>query len=317
MSGPQGSDPTQPWPGQQPEPGRSSRRASRRPTSRGSRHPAAEQPTNAAPQWQQPPAYDPQQQQYPQYQQPQQPAYQPPQQYPPTEQFGQQPTEYGPQAYPQPVSTASSPASTASSTASRVRPVRPTARSIRPAARAVRAARPVRAVRRPGLRRGFQALAGGHRRRDRAAGRDHRRHRAGARLLEARLLRHHQARRRRGADRCAADPDRRGQRLRRQERQGRQVQRRSEPDGQEGRHLQLRGQHRRHQASGDGDVPGRQTAPTRSAGPSSGASRFGRPSSAFCSRPIDDVTPYCFGQLGHLARVLGGQRQRVRRRGQS
>ncbi len=97
MSGPQGSDPTQPWPGQQPE----------QPTDQ----PSSESADQANQQWQQPsggeqqqpawqpPAYDPQQaQQYPQYQQP---AYQPPQQYPPTEQYGQ-PTEYNPQAYPQP-----------------------------------------------------------------------------------------------------------------------------------------------------------------------------------------------------------------------
>lgn len=94
MSGPQGPDPTQPWPGQQPS----------QPAEAPSSDPSAGQPwqqpasgsdpTTAAPAWQQPPAYDPQQQQYPQY--PQQPAYQPPQQY------GQQPTEYNPQAYPQP-----------------------------------------------------------------------------------------------------------------------------------------------------------------------------------------------------------------------
>jgi len=101
MSGPQGSDPTQPW--QQPEPGKdqpssepSGNQAWQSPTS------GAEQPP-AAPAWQ-PPAYDAQQQQYPQYQQPgqgvQPPTYQPPQQYPPTEQFGQG-QEYGQQAYPQ------------------------------------------------------------------------------------------------------------------------------------------------------------------------------------------------------------------------
>jgi Domain of unknown function (DUF4333) len=101
MSGPQGSDPTQPWPGQQPEPGKdqpssdaSANQPWQPPTS------GAEQPTTAAPAWQPPPAYDPQQQQYPQYQQPSAPPYQPPQQYTPTEQFGQQPSEYSPQAYP-------------------------------------------------------------------------------------------------------------------------------------------------------------------------------------------------------------------------
>jgi hypothetical protein len=107
MSGPQGSDPTQPWPGQQPEQGQdqpssdpSANQPWQPPTSG-----AEQQPTTAAPAWQPPPpAYDPQQQQYPQYQQPgqgaQPPAYQPPQQYPPTEQYGQQPADYNPQAYP-------------------------------------------------------------------------------------------------------------------------------------------------------------------------------------------------------------------------
>jgi hypothetical protein len=102
MSGPQGSDPTQPWPGQQPEPGKdqpssepSGNQAWQPPTSG-----AEQQPTAAAPAWQPPPAYDPQQQQYPQYQQPATPAYQPPQQYQPTEQFGQQPGAYNPQQYP-------------------------------------------------------------------------------------------------------------------------------------------------------------------------------------------------------------------------
>jgi hypothetical protein len=101
MSGPQGSDPTQPWPGQQPEAGKdqpsseqSGNQAWQPPTSG-----AEQQPTQAAPAWQ-PPAYDPQQQQYPQYQQPAQPpAYQPPQQYAHTEQFGQPPAEYNPQQY--------------------------------------------------------------------------------------------------------------------------------------------------------------------------------------------------------------------------
>jgi|EndMetStandDraft_7_1072992.scaffolds.fasta_scaffold00934_10 uncharacterized protein DUF4333 len=106
MSGPQGSDPTQPWPGQQPEAGKdqpssdpSANQPWQPPTS------GAEQPTTAAPAWQPPPAYDPQQQQqYPQYQQPAQgvqpPAYQPPQQYPPSEPYGQQPADYSAQPYP-------------------------------------------------------------------------------------------------------------------------------------------------------------------------------------------------------------------------
>src|SRR6478752_6984741 len=81
MSGPQGSDPTQPWPGQQPEQGKdqpssdpSANQPWQPPTS------GADQPTTAAPTWQPPaydsqqqqPAYDPQQHQYPQYQQPSQ-----------------------------------------------------------------------------------------------------------------------------------------------------------------------------------------------------------------------------------------------------
>ena len=53
-------------------------------------------------------------------------------------------------------------------------------------------------------------------------------------LLEARLLRHHQAGRQRRAGRCAADPHRRDQRLRRQERQGRQVQQRQNPTVKKG-----------------------------------------------------------------------------------
>jgi hypothetical protein len=100
MSGPQGSDPAQPWAGQQPEQGQdqpssdpSANQPWQPPTS-GAEH----QPTTAAPAWQPPPAYDPQhQQQYPQYQPP---SYQPPQQYPPTEQFGQQPGDYSGQPYP-------------------------------------------------------------------------------------------------------------------------------------------------------------------------------------------------------------------------
>ncbi len=103
MSGPQGSDPTQPWPGQQPEPEPDKDQPSSEPSGNQPWQPpasGAEQPSTAAPGWQ-PPAYDSQQQQYPQYpQQPAAPAYQPPQQYPSTEQFGQQPGEYSPQAYP-------------------------------------------------------------------------------------------------------------------------------------------------------------------------------------------------------------------------
>ena len=106
MSGPQGSDPTQPWQGQQPGSG----------ADQPSADPAANQgwqpPTPGAgseqqppqggeqPSWQ-PPAYTPQQ--YPQYQQPTQPPTYSPQQYPSTEQqYGQQPTEYNQAGYPPP-----------------------------------------------------------------------------------------------------------------------------------------------------------------------------------------------------------------------
>jgi hypothetical protein len=93
MSGPQGPDQTQPWPGQdQP----SSDPSHQQP-------PAWQQPAPGQdPAWQQqPPAYSPQQ--YPGYQQPGQQPYQPTQQYPPTEQqYGQQPgQDYTQQGYPQ------------------------------------------------------------------------------------------------------------------------------------------------------------------------------------------------------------------------
>jgi uncharacterized protein DUF4333 len=102
MSGPQGSDPTQPWPGQQPESAQD-QPSSDAPANQPWQPPSSgdpQQPTTAAPAWQPPPAYDPQHQQYPQYQQPGQPAYQPPQQYPSGDQYGQQPSEYAPQQYP-------------------------------------------------------------------------------------------------------------------------------------------------------------------------------------------------------------------------
>jgi hypothetical protein len=102
MSGPQGSDQTQPWPGQD------------QPSSDPSNQPSSNQPSsNQPPAWQQPapgqdhqnwqpPAYTPQQ--YPSYQQPGQQGYTPPQHYPSTEQqYGQQPgADYGQQQqYPQ------------------------------------------------------------------------------------------------------------------------------------------------------------------------------------------------------------------------
>ncbi|MGE0220065.1 DUF4333 domain-containing protein [Mycolicibacterium sp.] len=93
MSGPQGPDPTQPWPGQQPEPGTD------QPTADNSGWqpptPGTEQPA-----WQPPPAYTPQQ--YPQYQQPTQPPTYTPQQYPAADPYGQQPTQYSPAGYPPP-----------------------------------------------------------------------------------------------------------------------------------------------------------------------------------------------------------------------
>jgi hypothetical protein len=94
MSGPQGHEPTQPWPGQQPGSDQPSADPSHNPwqspTSGGEQQQGSEGQS-----WQ-PPAYT---QQYPNYQQPTQ-GYAAPQQYPATEQFGSpQPTEY--QGYPQ------------------------------------------------------------------------------------------------------------------------------------------------------------------------------------------------------------------------
>ncbi|MDY6998195.1 MAG: DUF4333 domain-containing protein [Actinomycetota bacterium] len=97
MSGPQGPDPTQPWPGQQPEQG-ADQPTNEAPSNQGWQPPSgSEQVPGADQQSWQPPAYTPQQ--YPPYQQ-QPPAY-PPQQYPGAEQYGQQP-EYSPAGYPPP-----------------------------------------------------------------------------------------------------------------------------------------------------------------------------------------------------------------------
>lgn len=94
MSGPQGSDPTQPWPGQQPEQGAD------QPTGDATANQGWQPPSTEQPAWQ-PPAYQPQQ--YPQYQQPTQPPTYSPQQYPPGDQYGQPQTgEYNPAAYPPP-----------------------------------------------------------------------------------------------------------------------------------------------------------------------------------------------------------------------
>ena len=87
MSGPQGSDPTQPWAGQQP-------------VDPAWQPQAPEQPQPEQPAWgQQPPAYG---QQPPAYGA--QPQYQPPtygQPYAQPEHYGQQPTAYSPSSYPQ------------------------------------------------------------------------------------------------------------------------------------------------------------------------------------------------------------------------
>jgi len=100
MSGPQGSDPTQPWPGHQPDQGAdqsagdsAGNQGWQPPSGSGQQAPGSDQPA-----WQ-PPAYTPQQ--YPQYQQPTQAPQYNPQQYPGTEQYGQQSGEYNP-GYPQP-----------------------------------------------------------------------------------------------------------------------------------------------------------------------------------------------------------------------
>jgi uncharacterized protein DUF4333 len=87
MSGPQGSDPAQPW-------------ASQPPADPAWQQPAPEEPQGEHPAWnQQPPAYG---QQPPAYggQQYQQPSYAQPQ-YPQGDQYGQQPAAYGTPSYPQ------------------------------------------------------------------------------------------------------------------------------------------------------------------------------------------------------------------------
>ena len=98
MSGPEGTDPSQPWQGQQPAWGQ--------PAS------GAEQPTTAAPAWGQQPAYNPEQyqqqypgaqpgaQQVPGYPQQQYPQGYPQQQYPQAGAYGQQ--QYGQPQYGQP-----------------------------------------------------------------------------------------------------------------------------------------------------------------------------------------------------------------------
>jgi hypothetical protein len=103
MSGPQGPDQTQPWPGQDQPSSDPSNQPAQQPAP-GQDQPAWQQPAPGQdqPAWQQqPPAYSPQQ--YPSYQQPgQQQPYTPPQQYPSAEQYGQQPTQdyTQQQAYP-------------------------------------------------------------------------------------------------------------------------------------------------------------------------------------------------------------------------
>jgi hypothetical protein len=117
-------------------------------------------------------------------------------------------------------------------------PVRP-ARPIRP----VRAARPIRPIpaTRPvrTVRAGQQTLDRGNRHGGRGVPGVHRPAGAGPRLLDARIFRDHQARRRQGAGRCAGDPYRPDRWLRGEERQGRQMQQRPKPRRQKGRHVQL------------------------------------------------------------------------------
>lgn len=97
MSGPQGSDQGQQWPGQQPEPGgeQPSGAEAWQPPTPGSDDATAQAPTWQAPAYtqQQYPAYPPPSPDYSQQQQPQQP------QYPGTEQYGQQ--AYPPPGQPQ------------------------------------------------------------------------------------------------------------------------------------------------------------------------------------------------------------------------
>ncbi|MCB0949369.1 MAG: DUF4333 domain-containing protein [Mycobacterium sp.] len=94
MSGPQGSDPSQPA-GESA--GESAGNQGWQPPTPGSEQPQA--PGGEQPSWQ-PPAYTPQQ--YPQYQQPTQPPYTPAPYPPQGDQYGQQPTDYSPAGYPPP-----------------------------------------------------------------------------------------------------------------------------------------------------------------------------------------------------------------------
>ena len=87
MSGPQGTDPSQGWSGQQP--------GFEQQPAWGQPAPGTEQPPAAAPAWQQPPAYNPEQYQYPSMPQ----TSQQPGGYP---QYGQQPGYQQPGAYGQP-----------------------------------------------------------------------------------------------------------------------------------------------------------------------------------------------------------------------
>ena len=142
-----------------------------------------------------------------------------------------------------PDSSARSPPSTAQPAAvsvSRASTASPAARPVRPAgpvrsAGSVRPARPVPAAV-PALRatgqEAFECADRRRRRRDRRA-------RSSAVVLVlgflgARVLRHHQTGRQQGSGRCAADPHRRDQWLRREERQRRQVQQRPDPTVKKG-----------------------------------------------------------------------------------
>lgn len=94
MSGPQGSDPTLPWP-TEPEPGQGQPPASPPPADPAPRHQQPPSPPQYEPQPSSPPHY--QQPPPAQYQQPPAPPYSPQQQYPPTAQAGP-PPGYSPTA---------------------------------------------------------------------------------------------------------------------------------------------------------------------------------------------------------------------------
>ena len=186
----------------------------------------------------------------------------------------------------QPVGLPAAPVSTAS-TASLASTASPNntdssllVRSVRPVP--VRAVPPVHRSRGRGE---VEAVAWRHRRHHRPAGGRHRRARAGVGLLEARL-RHHQARHQFGSVRCPANPDRRGQRLRCQERQGRQGNDGQSPTVKKGDTFNC-----------EVSIDGTKRQVTVTFQDDSGTYEVGRPnaarswSSAFCSRPRTSPRP--------------------------